>query len=77
MDKFGGLNWLIISIYLLANLLLGFVLSKKVTTAEDFYIGKRIHNKRIYNELKSNYISIYGKKKYDKVKNQLQFYRKW
>ena len=41
MDKFGGLNWLIISIYLLANLLLGFVLSKKVTTAEDFYIGKK------------------------------------
>jgi SSS family solute:Na+ symporter len=41
MDKFGGLNWSIISIYLLANLLLGFVLSKKVTTAEDFYIGKK------------------------------------
>lgn len=41
MDKLGGLNWAIIIIYLLANLLLGFVLSKKVSTAKDFYIGKK------------------------------------
>jgi len=41
MDKLGGLNWSIIIIYLLANLLLGFVLSKKVSTAQDFYIGQK------------------------------------
>ena len=41
MDKIGILNWSIIIIYLLANLLLGFVLSKKVRTAKDFYIGQK------------------------------------
>lgn len=41
MEQIGTLNWSIIIIYLLANLLLGFVLSKKVTTAEDFYIGRK------------------------------------
>ncbi len=41
MTEIGLLNWTIIIVYLLANLLLGFVLSKKVTTAEDFYIGRK------------------------------------
>tara|TARA_Y100000385_G_scaffold291359_1_gene368875 strand:+ start:2021 stop:3631 length:1611 start_codon:yes stop_codon:yes gene_type:complete len=41
MDKIGSLNWSIIIIYLLANLLLGFVLSKKVSTAKDFYVGRK------------------------------------
>lgn len=41
MGEIGTLNWSIIIIYLLINLLLGFVLSKKVTTAEDFYIGRK------------------------------------
>lgn len=41
MGKLGVLNWSIIIIYLLLNLLLGFVLSKKITTAKDFYIGKK------------------------------------
>lgn len=41
MEGIGTLNWSIIIIYLLANLLLGFVLSKRVTTAEDFYIGRK------------------------------------
>ncbi len=41
MGEIGALNWSIIIIYLIANLLLGFVLSKKVTTAEDFYIGRK------------------------------------
>ncbi|MEM9932619.1 MAG: sodium/solute symporter [Bacteroidota bacterium] len=41
MGEIGALNWTIIIIYLLANLLLGFVLSKKVSTAEDFYIGRK------------------------------------
>ncbi len=41
MEQIGILNWSIIIFYLLANLLLGFVLSKKVSTAEDFYIGRK------------------------------------
>jgi len=41
MTEIGILNWSIIILYLLANLLLGFVLSKKVKTAEDFYIGQK------------------------------------
>ena len=41
MGQIGILNWSIIILYLLANLLLGFVLSKKVATAEDFYIGRK------------------------------------
>jgi len=41
MEQIGIFNWSIIIIYLLANLALGFVLSKKVTTAEDFYIGRK------------------------------------
>ncbi len=41
MGEIGILNWSIIFIYLAANLLLGFVLSKKVDTAEDFYLGRK------------------------------------
>ena len=41
MGTIGLLNWSIIVVYLLINLLLGFLLSKKVTTAEDFYIGRK------------------------------------
>jgi SSS family solute:Na+ symporter len=41
MDSFGTLNWSILIIYILANLLLGWVLSKRVNTAEDFYLGRR------------------------------------
>ncbi len=41
MKEIGLLNWSIIIIYLLANLLLGFVLSKKVSTAKDFYLGRK------------------------------------
>lgn len=41
MGEIGILNWGIIIGYLLANLLLGFVLSKNVKTAEDFYIGQK------------------------------------
>ena len=41
MNEIGILNWSIIIGYLAINLLLGFVLSKKVTTAEDFYIGQK------------------------------------
>ncbi|MGB5627523.1 MAG: sodium/solute symporter [Woeseiaceae bacterium] len=41
MSDFGTLNWSILIAYILLNLLLGWVLSKKVDTAEDFYLGRR------------------------------------
>jgi SSS family solute:Na+ symporter len=41
MSDFGTLNWSILIAYVLLNLLLGWVLSKKVDTAEDFYLGRR------------------------------------
>ena len=41
MTEFGSLNWTILIVYVLANLLLGFVISKKVTTADDFYLGNK------------------------------------
>lgn len=39
MRGFGALNWSILSAYVLINLALGFVLSKRVRTAEDYYRG--------------------------------------
>ena len=41
MSEFGTLNWSILIVYVLLNLLLGWVLSKRVSTAEDFYLGRR------------------------------------
>ena len=41
MADFGILNWSILIAYVLLNLLLGWVLSKRVSTAEDFYLGRR------------------------------------
>jgi SSS family solute:Na+ symporter len=41
MTEFGTLNWTILIVYILANLLLGFVISKKVSTADDFYLGRK------------------------------------
>jgi len=41
MSDFGTLNWSILIVYVLLNLLLGWVLSKRVSTAEDFYLGRR------------------------------------
>ena len=41
MRDFGTLNWAILITYVLLNLLLGWVLSKRVSTAEDFYLGRR------------------------------------
>ena len=41
MAEFGTLNWAILIAYILLNLLLGWVLSKRVSTAEDFYLGRR------------------------------------
>ena len=41
MTEFGILNWTILIAYVLGNLLLGFSLSKRVETAEDYYLGRR------------------------------------
>jgi SSS family solute:Na+ symporter len=41
VEKFGTLNWLILIVYLVGNLLLGFVLSKRVATDQDYYLGHR------------------------------------
>lgn len=40
-SDFGALNWSILIVYLLGNLALGFVISKKVNSANDFYLGDR------------------------------------
>ena len=37
LQAFGLINWLVLGAYLCANIVLGFVLSKKVTTADDFF----------------------------------------
>ncbi|MEP2509299.1 MAG: sodium/solute symporter [Reichenbachiella sp.] len=41
MVEFGVLNWTILVGYIAINLLLGYVLSKKVDSAEDFYVGRK------------------------------------
>ena len=41
MAEFGALNWTILVVYVLLNLLLGWVLSKRISTAQDFYLGRR------------------------------------
>lgn len=41
MGEFGTLNWTILVVYILGNLLLGYVLGKKVETASDFFLGDR------------------------------------
>ncbi len=38
---FGTLNWLILGAYLIGNLLLGFVFSKKVVSDQDYFLGQR------------------------------------
>ena len=41
MPEFGALNWSIMIVYILGNLLLGYFLGKRVETANDYYLGKR------------------------------------
>ena len=41
LQAFGLINWLVLGAYLCANIVLGFVLSKKVKTADDFFVGQR------------------------------------
>ena len=41
MAEFGLLNWSIVIVYILSNLLIGYALSKNIKSAEDFYLGQR------------------------------------
>ena len=41
MTEFGALNWSILIVYIVANLLLGLVIGKKIKTDKDFYIGQK------------------------------------
>lgn len=41
MIDFGILNWSIVIIYMLANIGLGWLMSRRVNTAEDYYLGDR------------------------------------
>ncbi len=41
MNDFGTLNWSILSIYIVANLLLGFYLGKKISSTKDFFLGDK------------------------------------
>jgi SSS family solute:Na+ symporter len=41
MSDFGTLNWIILIAYVIGNILLGFFLSSKVHTADDYYLGDR------------------------------------
>ncbi len=44
MNEFGTLNWAILIIYVIANLILGYVLGKKINTEQDFFLaGKQRH----------------------------------
>ena len=41
MGEFGELNWTILGAYVAGNLVVGFFLSKKVRTAQHYYLGQR------------------------------------
>ena len=41
MTEFGALNWSILIIYIIVNLGLGVVLSKKIESADDFFLGDK------------------------------------
>lgn len=41
MGTFGTLNWTILIVFVCGNLLLGYFLSKRINTAEQFYLGNR------------------------------------
>lgn len=40
-DNFGFLNWSILAIYIVANLLLGLVIGKDIKNSDDFYLGQK------------------------------------
>jgi SSS family solute:Na+ symporter len=41
METFGTLNWTILVVYIVGNLLLGYYISKRISTADHFYLGNR------------------------------------
>ena len=41
MSSFGTLNWAVLIAYIFGNILLGFFLSKKVHSADDYFLGDR------------------------------------
>ncbi len=41
IETFGALNWAIVFAYLIGNLLLGWAMSRRVKTAQDYYLGDR------------------------------------
>lgn len=41
MDGFGLLNWTILIVYLIGNVMMGLVFSKNVNSAEDYYLGNK------------------------------------
>ncbi len=41
MDDFGLLNWTILIVYLIANVIMGLMFSKNVNSAEDYYLGSK------------------------------------
>ncbi|TDF35624.1 sodium transporter [Alteromonadaceae bacterium M269] len=41
MNEFGLLNWSILIIYIVANLVLGVAISRNITSADDFYVGRK------------------------------------
>lgn len=41
MESFGALNWTILIVYVLANLLLGLLVGRKIDSDQDFYLGRR------------------------------------
>lgn len=41
MESFGLLNWTILIVYLIGNLVMGSMLSKNVNSAEDYYLGNK------------------------------------
>ncbi|MFC3122478.1 sodium:solute symporter family transporter [Agaribacter flavus] len=41
MTEFGTINWTILIVYIIANLLLGLVIGKNIESDDDFYLGKK------------------------------------
>ncbi len=41
MNEFGPLNWSVLAVYIIANLMLGFFLGKKISSSKDFFLGDR------------------------------------
>lgn len=41
MENFGTLNWTIVIVYLIGNLFLGYMMSRRVKTSQDYYLGDR------------------------------------